>query len=121
MKHYTKAHGEQRKNIVKVRLTEDELKQVKNIAENLNLSCAEYIRQMIFTGQIKTFINLSCDSEQLKQYCYELNKIGNNLNQIARQINSGEPLSREVLNCIQTVNQAIMSQSEKIHSLFGGQ
>jgi hypothetical protein len=46
MKHYTKAHGEQRKNIVKVRLTEDELKRVKNIAENLNLSCAEYIRQM---------------------------------------------------------------------------
>lgn len=75
---------------------------------------------MVFTGQIKTNVNLSCSSEQMNQYCYELNKIGNNLNQITRQLNSGDPLNKQAMDCIQSIQQMIWEQSQQYHDLSGG-
>lgn len=66
---------------------------------------AQYVRQQALTqGKARS------PSEQHKALmacAYEFNKMGNNLNQIARHLNQGQPLSEEVhLTLLQIVEHA---------------
>lgn len=73
----------------------DEEKQllVKNAYE-LGLSQSEYVRQLIVYGGL-IGRQWTMDEDQGKQLLYELNRIGNNLNQIAYNTNAKKYASNE--------------------------
>lgn len=67
-----------------VRVTEAELYQLQEQADAARLSVSEFIRQRVLSGRITPPRTRSQES-----LLTELNRIGVNLNQIARQLNRG--------------------------------
>lgn len=71
-----------RKRQLNIRLTETEYENIKAKAEYCNLSMSEYLRKQIMDGVI-----IKYDRVDMKTLANELNKIGVNINQIAKHIN----------------------------------
>jgi len=77
---------------VKVRLTEEELLQLKGKVEESGLSQQEYIKKCVLNRKIQ-------NTDGIKEVLPELKRIGNNLNQIAKKMNEGfYPRIPEVAN-----------------------
>ena len=96
-----------RKNVVKTRLDDTELAVVDWRAEQSGISRSEYLRRMIF-GVFRPTIQVTCRDDAMLTAIGKLttamDRIGNNLNQIARRLNTyDEPypaLSEEVKDAI---------------------
>lgn len=86
-----------RKRYIQIRVTDDELTAIKERAGNVSTST--FLRQLALDQPIAQPPNPSreiihkCDPELIRQ----VNYIGNNINQIAKQLNSGTELSNAVL------------------------
>jgi len=63
-----------------IRFSESEWEQIKVKLDEHNLTFAEFARSAILNKKVKTKLT--------KDYIYQLQKIGNNLNQIAKNLNS---------------------------------
>ena len=61
-----------------------EYEKLKKDAQTCGLSRSAYLRRLILKQKIK-----SRPPEELKQLYTEINRIGNNINQIARSVNAG--------------------------------
>lgn len=61
----------------------------KFAAANCFKNHSSFLRSLIINGYI-----LDCDYSFLNKYEYEINRIGNNINQIAKKINSGDSIFR---------------------------
>lgn len=70
-----------------VRVTEQELKDIKNKAELAGMSVSEFARQQLSNGQV-----VAAPSVGFIETIRELKRIGSNLNQIARKLNALEIL-----------------------------
>jgi vacuolar-type H+-ATPase subunit I/STV1 len=97
---------------IKVNLDESDFCYHKRKSEQLNISMSEYVRQHL-DAKID---DVRTPKKSYKKYIatdpnllYEINKIGNNLNQIARKINQGESLDLFILltNIEQKLNELI--------------
>jgi hypothetical protein len=95
---------------IKVNLKHDDYEKIVAEAEALNVSNAEYIRRKI--------LNTSYDkapSRRRKKKCkkydakflYEINRVGNNLNQIARYANSKKALDRQILDALLRIEKML--------------
>lgn len=74
-----------REKYIKVRLNDYEYDFFKNKIKNTNLTMSDYIRRIIFEGKINIIEPMSiCKMQDLGR---ELQKIGVNINQIAKSIN----------------------------------
>ncbi|KJF76434.1 hypothetical protein UA45_18665 [Morganella morganii] len=75
-----------RKNFISLCLNDEELKDVETIAERLNTTRAAAIREILVLNsrQIKAKIKKNDNSELL----FLLSNISNNINQVAKKINS---------------------------------
>lgn len=74
------------KNIRKtLRFSEDEFAMIQQKLDLANITFSDFARSAILKKKIKLPIE--------KELIYELNKIGNNLNQIARAVNKNEKIS----------------------------
>lgn len=86
-----------RKRYIQICVTDDELTAIKERAGNVSTST--FLRQLALDQPIAQPPNPSreiihkCDPELIRQ----VNYIGNNINQIAKQLNSGTELSNAVL------------------------
>ena len=96
-----------RKNVVKTRLDEKELLILDFFAQRIGVSRSEYMRRAIFKTFHPTIPVTSHDDDMLAaigKLTTAIDRIGNNLNQIARRLNTyDEPypeLSEEVKNAI---------------------
>lgn len=70
---------------LRVWLSKEEKELLVENSRAVNLSISDYIRRLINGERIIQLA--SFDTGQMKDFIYELNKIGNNLNQITRMIN----------------------------------
>ena len=78
-----------------VRVTDDELRQLHRRATTAGLSLARYVVASALAGSPAP---LTSTERALRQRAiFHARKIGVNLNQIARQLNSGDPVSRDQL------------------------
>lgn len=86
-----------RKRYIQIRVTDDELKEIKERAGNVSTST--FLRQLALGQPIaqpptpSREVVHKCDPDLIRQ----VNLIGNNINQIAKQLNSGDQLSNSVL------------------------
>lgn len=76
-----------RTNKVNVWLLDEELALLKKNSFELGLTQADYLRKLIVYGGM-VGRQWTMDKEQGKKLLYELNKIGNNINQIAYNTNA---------------------------------
>lgn len=72
-----------RPKVSKLSLTEDEHEELKRRAEESGLTIQAYLYKMAFQGYI-----IKIDFEELAKLRNEINKIGININQIARKTNT---------------------------------
>jgi hypothetical protein len=87
-----KAHNP-RAHIVQTRLTDDELEAIRTRATAQHMTISEYLRHVALEGTA-TKRKRRDPVHALPDHAlmFELNKIGVNLNQIARLYNSGQPM-----------------------------
>ncbi len=83
------------KKIVKaIRFTSNEFSKIEKELSRLNISFSEYARSILLKKRIRN------KSKLKKELIYEINKIGNNLNQIARHTNEKKTIDLNVLKQI---------------------
>ncbi len=90
------------KNIRKtIRFSADEFAEVEAKLNEHNLTFAEFGRSAILNKQVKTKLTLD--------YIYHLQKIGNNLNQIAKNLNSkkGDVPNSDILKTLLEIQDDI--------------
>ena len=101
-----------RSHFVNVRLSDDEWEQLNIICELLNENRSKYIRRRIFTGRIpRPVFQYALDEATSKAVTGQLGKIGSNLNQIARKLNSGERADNQMTdaigNCLSDISMTL--------------
>ena len=101
-----------RSHFVNVRLSDNEWEQLNIICELLNENRSKYIRRRIFTGRIpRPVFQYALDEATSKAVTGQLGKIGSNLNQIARKLNSGERADNQMTdaigNCLSDISMTL--------------
>lgn len=89
---------ENRTKIINLRLTEDEKKQAVKRAKDEEMTLSSYIRKSI---SAERFI-----SKSDIQIAFELKKIGTNLNQLAKHVNT-LPVEYNILESLKEINDYI--------------
>lgn len=95
---------------VKFFVTEREIEIIDQKAEVAELDRSKYLRKMALDGYI-----IKQDFSQVEQLVYEVNKIGNNINQVARRANELEHVSLDDMNYLKKQLDGIYSQIEKFY------
>ena len=114
-KKYQYREDTNRTHLVTVRFTDDEFARLNYICDRLNITKAEHIRSSVFQlGGGGPVFQLALDSESAHKLTAQFGKIGSNLNQIARQLNSGEPADKEIRDAI---NDCISDMNEELRFL----
>lgn len=84
-----------RNNRFEIRLFDEEVEILENKAKIQGLSKTEYIRERILYSEIKDNKRNILSDENFKKLLYEINRIGNNINQIAYNSNLIKSTGRE--------------------------
>lgn len=87
-----------RNELIKVYVTKEEKKKIRSNMQRSGLSTlTNYVRMMALNGRVIK-IDFSTLKESLAEttsYVYELNKIGNNLNQISHKLNQTDIVEKQ--------------------------
>ncbi len=96
---------EKEKRVVKksFRFTQSEWHQIEKKCSFANITATQYFQKLAVSG--KTAKN-DCVKEKQK-YIEEIAMVGNNINQIARQLNSGKKLDMWMLNILLKIEQTL--------------
>ena len=87
--------GRKRKIKKEVRLNEAEWEAVKVRMKRCKMiSFSDYSRHMLIDG----YVLVVDDSKELREFTYEINKIGVNINQIAHALNAGNSVPQETID-----------------------
>lgn len=81
---------DKRKIVIKLLMSKDEKQKLESLVKQGKYGCmSDYMRIKIFDQSKRKVISLDDEAkEQLKSLDYELNKIGVNLNQLSKRMNS---------------------------------
>lgn len=90
-----------RDKIARVRLTQDEHEQLSKLADENDLTLSEYIRRSALKRKTKI------TTEFEKALYFEINRIGNNLNQIAKYVNTNKKLDKFVLKSLVSIEREL--------------
>jgi hypothetical protein len=101
---------EEQKRVIQVniRLTVAENKKVEAYSQSAGLSPANWMRQKVFTGRFPPVKNSPIDAALYR----ELHKIGVNLNQAVKQVNSfrSREIPQQILDDLLTIQQEIIKR-----------
>lgn len=89
-----------RKVVIATKLTEEEARKVREIAEAKGITVSDFVRSRLLDLPIPDRISpekLAKRLEEFRKLLYEVNKIGVNINQIARYCNKYREVDCEVL------------------------
>lgn len=87
-----------RNELIKVYVTKEEKKKIRSNMQRSGLSTlTNYVRMMALNGRVIKidFATLKESLAETTSYVYELNKIGNNLNQIAHKLNQTDIVEKQ--------------------------
>lgn len=94
---------------INIRLTEIEYLSVYRNAEKSGLIISQYIRKCILEKEIKVISGI-------KELNWELNRIGNNLNQLTRKVNEGKIV--QLGDDISQINENLNAVFKKISQIL---
>lgn len=78
-----------RSKVYDMRFSELEWKQLQALAADFEMPISEFIRWSLFQRKVTMRILVDDESSQLSKIRYQLDKIGTNINQITKVLNSG--------------------------------
>ncbi len=117
LKRRKKYDPERREHYIKARVNEEELREFQAQVEKLGITQSDYIRQAVMTAKVNVIVHPVYDSDALDKIAAEYSKIGNNINQIAKHLNEGNPMTarlQKTLNhCIADLS-SLKAQIEKM-------
>lgn len=91
-----------RNHKITVRFSEDEYDQLNFICEVLGITYSQYLRRAALTRRIEhPTIYATFSDNAAQQLTGQMGKIGSNLNQIARKLNSGDPQTEQTMRSIE--------------------
>ena len=91
-----------RNHKITVRFSEDEYDQINFICEVLGITYSQYLRRAALTRRIEhPTIYATFSDNAAQQLTGQMGKIGSNLNQIARKLNSGDPQTEQTMRSIE--------------------
>lgn len=89
-----------------VKFTEEEWNYITKCAEKNGMKTGTYIQTMAVHGQvIKYTINDNKVNQQLLEIHTDLNRIGNNINQVAHKVNSTNKIYQADMNVLKKQNK----------------
>ncbi len=91
-----------RNHYVKTMLTDEERADFDDRVTASGLSQSDFVRHAIFHSKIVIKLQSECSIEQLERLIAEYGKIGSNLNQIARHLNSGGAATPDIITDVRT-------------------
>lgn len=94
-----------------VHLLDEELAILDAKADETGLSKSEYIRNMILYGAPHRITNVS--PEDTRKFLFEMNRIGNNLNQIAAYVNSAKKVDSDDIMGLRTLFEELYDVVER--------
>ena len=102
-KKYQARDDTNRNRKITVRFSEDEYDQINFICEVLGITYSQYLRRAALTRRIEhPTIYATFSDNAAQQLTGQMGKIGSNLNQIARKLNSGDPQTEQTMKSIET-------------------
>lgn len=104
---------------ITIRLTDLEYEIITTAAEQTGRSLSEYIRHQAIHGSVKVSYPIVAPIEDIQKMTWEIGKIGNNLNQIARYFNSGGMQTRSIREDINECISELMQLSITITEMAG--
>lgn len=108
---------------VGLRFTEDEYSVLEYKAKQAQLSVSEYIRRCVADKKIPEFQPIIHDEHEILEELKKINKVGNNLNQIARYFNSNGLMNNQIAldlkNVIKLLNDACIKFDEAVVKEYG--
>ena len=108
---------------VTIRLTNDLYDVVLQDAKNARVSVAEYIRQLILNRTVKYIPPVIRDDSALLHELRQLNKLGSNMNQIARHLNEGgsmtNPLAKDIRAELAQINECCNRLNRELEAEYG--
>ena len=106
-----------------VRFTEDLYAVLSVNAQKAGLTRGEYIRHLVAGKTPKAQPPIFHDDTALVSELAKLNKLGNNLNQIARYFNEGglmtNPLAKELHHALQEIDKMVIRCNEELEKEYG--
>lgn len=117
-KNERKEEQRKRKNVVRFRVDDDELKFIQAKMKVMHIKNREaYLRKMAIDGQCIRY-DYSEFADEMKRNNYLLSNLTNNLNQIARRVNSTTNIYDEDFKDIHEIIEVIWEEQKKIMRLF---
>lgn len=104
------SNNRKRQEILRFRVTAEEKEQIEQDAGRAGVSTGYYARHVLLDAPIpRQAKRPSIETDLLKKTLAELNKIGSNINQLARSHNQRKPPYREdVLVALESLNLAVL-------------
>jgi len=109
---------EKRVIAVATKLTEEEAGRVKRLARAKGMTTSELLRRAVLNLDIPERISperLAKRNEVFRRYLYEINRIGTNLNQVAKRCNQYREVDVLVLERIIEIERVLKELVEKIY------
>lgn len=105
---------------INMRLNEKQYELLASYAAQLNMPLTTYIREAILNGPPTIKCNIAVDMPELQLIARDLHGACNNLNQIAKQLNSGSTYSDDTVLQINKCIAAIFEIRDLLSELKGG-
>lgn len=115
-----KAKRSREKNLL-IPVTEEERKKIllkMRQAKAKNIST--FVRETVIDGEIKIvdYSSISNDLKNFSDYIVGLNKIGNNINQVAKKVNETDEVSQKDIKELSFLVKSIQENFEEINNQF---
>lgn len=108
---------EPKDHIIAVRFTETEYQLFSEEAERQKISISEYIRHQTLHGKIDIHYDITTNSTEIEKIRDELHRIGINLNQISRSLNTGEKAGEAIVQNVQKTISDIYTLGKEMKEL----
>ena len=106
-----------------VRFTDDLYAVLSDNADKAGLTRGDYIRHLVAGKTPKARPPIFHDDTALISELAKLNKLGNNLNQIARYFNEGglmtNPLAKELHHTLQEIDKMVIRCNDELEKEYG--
>lgn len=119
MKRKATYQPEHRTHTVSFKMNEDEWQMFQSQLEKLELSQSDFIRQSIFSAQVKVTVHPVYDSEVLDEIAAQYGKIGSNINQIAHHLNADNPMTARMMKDLNHCLADMSDLKQKLYRLSG--
>ena len=113
-----KEEKEKRVIAVATKLTEEEAEKVRELARAKGITTSELLRRAVLNLPIPEKASperLAKRNEVFRRYLYEINRIGTNLNQVAKRCNQYREVDVLVLERIIEIERTLKELVEKIY------